>query len=297
VIACAVLLGAAACSSSAEIAGPAPFDQVLIDLFGTDDTDRYLTETDVRVSGLVADCMNEAGFEFVREPEPVPYIPPADGDRAAAEVDGFGIIAGFNHQLAQPLSPYAFEDPNVPYLRTLSSAEIGRFFETLEGAEPEPGQVRQSGCRTTATEAGYADWNRFFDVLPNFTALGEERDSHPDWLGARSDWQACMVERGYDYFEPDDVRGDVQRRMRELVNEAYPNGEVPFTVVDGVTTPDAGVDVLLDDLLEFERSAAIANIDCTEPVAEVFDRVEREVQQAFVDRHQATIDELLAATQ
>ena len=56
---------------------------------------------------------------------------------------------------------------------------------------------------------------------------------------------------------------------------------------------DPDVDVLLDELAEFEQGAAVANIECTEPLADRFDAVEQLVQQQFVDRNQTTIDDLL----
>jgi len=84
--------------------------------------------------------------------------------------------------------------------------------------------------------------------------------------------------------------------MRDTVNEVYPDGQLPLAEVDGVTVVDPTVDVLLDELVEFERAAAAANVECTEPIADEFAEVERLVQQAFVDRNQAVIDELLEAS-
>ena len=104
-----------------------------------------------------------------------------------------------------------------------------------------------------------------------------------------------MFDRGFDYAEPDAIRTDVISRMRDTVNEVYPGGQLPVIEVAGTPTVDAQVDALLDELAQFERAAAVANIACTEPVADQFDAVERLVQQAFVERNQATIDELLAA--
>ncbi len=105
-----------------------------------------------------------------------------------------------------------------------------------------------------------------------------------------------MLDRGFDYAEPDAIRTDVISRMRDTVNEVYPRGQVPLAEVDGVTVVDPTVDALLDELVQFERAAARANIECTEPVANEFDAVERLVQRAFLDRNQAAINELLEAS-
>ncbi len=189
------------------------------------------------------------------------------------------------------------QDPNVTYVTALPPAERDRFFFTLDGAEPEPGQRRDGGCNGEASDVSYGDWLRFSQALPNYTAMGEERDTHPDWLAARQVWRTCMNERGFDYSEPDAIRTDVIARMRETVAEVYPSGRVPVIVVDGVSEIDPSVDALLADLVDFEIRAAVANVECTEPVADDFDAVDRLVQQGFVDRNQATIDELLRANE
>ena len=287
----------AACGSSDEAAGTSPFDAVLIDLFGTDDTDAYLADTDQRASELVMACMNEAGFEFVIDPATEPPEQREAMDLEAATADGFGIISDFRSQFdgfdpRVPLAP----DPNAVYLSGLSRTEADRFIFTLEGPEAEPGQRQEGGCYGQASDEAYANWLRFSSALPNFTVLGEERDTHPDWLAARAEWQTCMLDRGLDYSEPDAIRTDVISLMRETVNEKYPGSQLPLIEVDGVFQLDPEVDVLLDELAAFERDAAVANVECTEPLAEKFDDVERLVQQEFVDRNQETIDALLAAS-
>lgn len=295
---CCLLLSAVlatACSSGESVDGPAAFDGVLLELFGTDDTEMYLADRERAAAELVVTCMNDAGFEFEIPALAETFVPPDETDLAAAQLDGFGIISGFRFQISQfDVGPVA-GDPNIAYVGTLSEADFARFFLTLDGPDAEPGQRAEGGCNNQASDQAYADWLRFSEALPNFTALGEERDTHPDWLVARSEWQACMLDRGFDYGEPDAIRTDVISRMRETVNEAYPGGQLPLTEVDGVAMVDPEVDVLLDELVQFERAAAVANIECTQPLAEQFDAVDRLVQQAFVDRNQATIDELLAA--
>jgi hypothetical protein len=294
-ILCVVL--SSACASDDQAGQAAPFDAVLIELFGTNDTEAYLVEAERDAAELVVTCMNDAGFEFQIPPLTDSLDPPEPMDLEAAQADGFGIIAGFRFQLSEfDVSVPQGYDPNVGYASTLSSEEFQRFFFTLDGPEAEPGQRQEGGCNGLASDLAYADWLRFFEGLPNFTALGEERDTHPNWLEARAQWRSCMLDRGFDYAEPDAIRTDVISRMRNTVNEVYPGGQVPLIETDGDFTVDPEVDVLLDVLEQFERAAAVANVECTEPVADEFDKVERLVQQAFVDRNQDTIDELLVAS-
>ena len=296
VLAAALLSTACGADEPSAPTGPLPFDQVLTELFGTNDIDAYLADTEDAASALLVRCMNDAGFDFQIEQELDTLDQPESGDLTAAQIDGFGIIAAFRHQLAQSEVTSALApDPNIEYLGTLTAAEIQRFFVTLDGEEAEPGQVSSGGCRTRSTSLAYARWNRFFDVLPNFTVLGEERDTHPDWLAARSQWRECMIDRGFDYSEPDAIRNDVVSRMRSTVNESYAGGKLPMIERDGRLEVDPAVDTLLDELADFERGAAVANIECTEPLADEFDAVERLIQQAFVDRNRDTIDELLSS--
>ena len=276
---------------------PAPFDAVLIDLFGTDDTEAYLADAEREAAEFVVQCMNDAGFEFALPAEVDELEPPDPTSLDDAREMGFGIIAGLRHQIDQTDLGSDFDrDPNLDYLSTLTASEIERFVITLDGTAPEPGQRKvDRGCNGQASDAVYADWVRFSEQLPNFTALGEERDTHPDWLAARADWRDCMVARGFDYAEPDVIRTTVISRMRDTMNENYPGGQVAPIQVDGEWVLDPQVEALLDELADFERDAAVANVECTEPLAERFDAVERLVQQQFVDRNRAVIDELLAA--
>jgi len=290
------LLLLAACGGGNDDASEAPFDAVLIDLFGTTDTEAYLADTERVAAELVATCMQDAGFEFEIPAADEDLEPPDPRSLTDAQTMGFGIIAGFRHQLAQTdLDAQFAPDPNMTYLGTLELEEIERFFLTLEGEPPEPGQRAEGGCNTSASDLAYADWLRFFEALPNFTALGEERDTHPDWLAARATWRTCMQAAGFDYSEPDAIRTDVISRMRESVEAIYPGGQLPMFEQDGVLVVDPAVDELLDELVEFEIEAAVANVECAAPLADEFDAVERLVQQGFVDRHQSTIDDLLDA--
>ena len=197
-----------------------PFDAVLIELFGTDDTDEYLMTLERDAAELVVTCMEAAGFEFEIPDEEIPAESDLDPRSVAdAEDQGFGIITGFRDQL-DGFDPTArTPDPNQAYLRTLTAAEIQRFVLTLDGVAAEPGQRQEdAGCNGSASEQAYQNWTQFFEALPNFTALGEERDTHPDWVATRVLWRDCMTERGFDYSEPEVIRADVTSRMRQMVD-------------------------------------------------------------------------------
>lgn len=291
----AVVLLLSACGGETQSSVP-PFDAVLLELFETTDTEEYLADTERLAAEFVVTCMEEAGFEFQIPPPEAELEPPDPRSIEDARAVGFGIIAGFRFQLEQTdLEAQLRPDPNMTYLGTLELEEIERFFVALDGVEAEPGQRQEGGCNGFASDEAYADWLRFFEALPNFTALGEERDTHPDWLAARADWRDCMQAKGFDYSEPDAIRTDVISRMRESVDAVYPGGQLPMVEQDGAIMVDPVVDELLDDLVDFEIEAAVANVECTAPLAEQFDAVERLVQQDFVDRNRSTIDDLLDA--
>ncbi|KAG1649145.1 hypothetical protein GQR58_029276 [Nymphon striatum] len=238
--------------------------------------------------------MADAGFEFEIPPASPAAATFDDTDLAVAQQSGFGIIAGFRDQIANVDVTATGEDPNVTYLSTLSSSEIARFLLTLDGVEPEAGQLKDdAGCNGTASDIAYADWVAFSEGLASYTTMGEERDTHPDWVAARLLWRDCMIERGFDYTEPDAIRTDVIARMRETVNNLYPGGQLPIVESGDGVALDPALDDLLAELTQFEVAAATANVECTAPLAADFAAVEFEVQQAFVDRNRSTIDELL----
>lgn len=274
---------------------PLPLDAVLIEVLGTDDIDRHRWDLERDAEQRLIDCMAAAGFEFI-VPEPLPPGPSEAEltSRSFAAQKGFGIIDDFRTWLEETDIEALRRDLNVEYVRTLTRAEIDRYFLTLEGVEPEPGRIASDpGCRGSAAEEAYAVWNDFVGLLPNHAAIAEERDTHPDWLAARAEWRECMLKRGYDYAEPDAIRSDVELRMNESVQSIYPDGRVPLVFEGGRFVLDPVVEPLLDELQRFEVTAAVANLDCTAPVADRFEDVEREVQQGFVDRNRSAIDELL----
>ena len=281
-------------ASEAALDGPLPFDAVLLELLGTTDVTTYLVDLERSASERTAECMREAGFEFdLPAPERTP--PSADETETLeyAQTEGFGLVTSFRAAIrTASQSPGDVDDVNRQYLGTLTQLELDRFFMTLNGEPAEPGQLQtETGCRGQSSDEIYADWVEFFEALPQYTAMGEERDTHPDWLAARAEWQRCMADLGYQYDEPDAIRTDVAGRMQELMT-GDGQGGVVIETDDGVQLQPE-IEMLFDDMLEFERAAAVANFDCTAPLTEVFDRVDFEVQQAFVDRNRAVIDELL----
>lgn len=293
----AVLVLATACSSSGDDADAAlPFDAVLLDLFGTDDVSEYRYQIERDAEARLVSCMADAGFDFIIGP-PTPQATSDDlfAERTFVEEEGFGIITRFREWIAVADLDALGVDLNREYLNTLTGAQMQEYFLALEGEVADPGQISENpGCRGRAANEAYSVWNAFLQDLPTFTALGEERDTHPEWLAARTDWRTCMAAKGYDYPEPEMIRSDVQNRMNAEVAAEFANGGLPAVYgEDGwVLEPEAEAKLL--ELQAFEIDAATASWDCNQPLLERFRTVEREVQQAFVDRNQETIDELLA---
>lgn len=290
---------ASACSSDGDTMSGAetfPFDAVLLELFGTDDVGEYRYQIERQAEANLVECMADAGFEFVIDaPTPPEVSEDLVVDRAYVDEHGFGIITRFRDWLEAADFATGGRDLNREYLTTLSSDQLQQYFLTLEGEVADPGQISENpGCRGRAADDAYAVWNAFLGELPNFTALGEERDTHPDWLVAQAEWRDCMLDRGFDYAEPEMMRNDVENRMTQDVSNVFEQGGLPLNEEDGVWSLDPEAELLLADLQVFEIEAATANWDCNQPLLDRFLAVEREVQQAFVDRNQATIDALLA---
>ncbi len=294
-----IALVVSACGSGgtdANVSEALPFDAVLLELFGTDDVGEYRYEIERQAEANLVECMGEAGFEFVVDAA----LPPEVSedlvvDRSYVDEHGFGIITRFRDWLADADFTARGRDLNREYLQQLTGDQMQQYFLTLEGEVADPGQISQNpGCRGRAADDAYSLWNVFLSELPNFTALGEERDTHPDWLVAQGEWRECMLAKGFDYAEPEMMRNDVENRMNQEVASVFEEGGLPLDEEGGVWSLDPEADALLGELQAFEIDAATANWECNEPLLDRFLAVEREVQQAFVERNQDTIDALLA---
>lgn len=261
---------------------------------GTDDLDRYRWEIERNAEALLVDCMADQGFEFYLD-QPLPPGP-SKADLESSDfalTDGFGIVSGFRNWIANLNLDTVHRDRNLEYLSTLDASQVQRYFVALDGEQPEPGQLPDdSSCRAASATDAYRDWARLLEILPNYTAIGEERDTHPEWVAAGTAWAACIATRGLDYVEPDAIRSDVTRRMNTALAEHYPDGNLPILPTPDGWIVDPDVEPLLDELQAFELDAARAHAECIEPLADRFNEVERQVQQAFVDRNQDRIDEL-----
>lgn len=297
----AVILAAGCSSDSGDggdgAAGGAalPFDAVLEEIFGTADLDAWRHAAQTNAITLVIECMADAGWEYQVAPqEPAAPTRAELADRDFRATSGFGLVANFREGVASG-ALVTTEDPNRAYLRSLSSVEINEYLQTLQGTEAEPGQLpTDTGCLGAATDQAYAQFDSFYDSFTNYTALAEERDTHPDWLAARADWRTCMLAGGFDYFEPEDIRSDVRRRMQSMISDDFDGGRLPIVVTDDGFAVDPSIEPLLAELQQFEVDAALADHDCNAPLAERFETVEREVQQAYVDRNRDALDDYLA---
>lgn len=282
-----------------EVPGPTPFpfDAVLIEVLGTSDTEWYAADAAERAGELVQKCMARAGFEYA-----IPAVEPAGAPEDVRTTPewageyGFGVVSGFYDRLEVDGLYSLNPEPNRTYLATLTSAEVGRFVATLYGTEAEAGQLQTDrGCTGEAEDEAFAAWNRLTEVMPNFAALAEERDTHPEWLKGRMLWQQCMAGAGYDYAEPESVAVDVRRRMADLVREQFPDGNLPLApTADGSFVADPSVVPLLDELQEFEITVAVTNVGCLAGQADRFAAAEAAVQAGFVEHNRDRIDQLLA---
>ncbi len=294
----------AGCSTSQEatvlpsVDGEPAFDAVLIEMLGTDDIDRYLAQQERRAADLMISCMAERGYEFSLPASAL--VPPQQDDVTTldfAQDQGFDIVAAFERLVAFDGGAALINaDPNENYMRGLTPAERASFITALDGSPAtEAGQLpTETGCRGESGDIAFANWRLLNDKLPQWTGLAEARDTHPDMLDARATWRACMTDQGLDYAEPDSVVADVRTRMRVLVTERYADGGLPLVESeDGlVLAPEA--QLLVDEVKGFEVEVAVANWRCRDAERLVFDQVDAEVQQDFVDRNRDLILAMVA---
>ncbi|WP_203670300.1 hypothetical protein [Cellulomonas pakistanensis] len=260
-----------------------------------------------RFEEAVAACMAEQGFDYTpAESGGVVYASEdpdvVRGTREFAERYGYEISAGPSGD-GDAGGGAEWEDPNAEYVRSMSASEAAAWSEALYGREaPGDGDdlqeddVASAGCYGAAQHEVYAGGG----VLDEFAGLQQELarfaqtvQADPRVAELESAWASCMADRGYPSLrdvatanqalaaEWEDLRGTQDPGYLAELDAwdwaAEPGGP-PAPEVD-----PAAVAVFT----EKEIGQAVADVECQEQVGYWAGRlrVDRELQQEFVDRH------------
>lgn len=249
-------------------------------------TEEELVASIEEVEALIADCMNEAGFEYI----PVDYLTvrramtadksaPGLSDVEWAESFGFGIttlldVAELPPQLADPNSVIrlGLGEQNIQIFNNLSETDQEAYNFKLFGENTDATFAytlededfsETGGCTRTALEQVFSPEELSASYYNPGDALIEE-DSRV--IAAIEDWAGCMREAGFDYDNPEDTESEIEDRLDAILDGADPE------------ELSAEAQAALTELQGEERALAVAQLECEEEFIDpVVEQVETEL--------------------
>jgi hypothetical protein len=222
------------------------------------------------VESLIAQCMSDAGFEYV----PVDYLTvlqamDADktiaglGDEEYAAQFGYSIstqvaAADLPPQLADPTTPatIGLGEQNIQIFNSLSAADQVAYNRTLFGENTDETFAvaleaedfsQTGGCTLAAVEQVFSPEEVSAAYYNPGDALIEQ---DPRVIAAIADWAECMREAGFDYNNPEEIEPDLEERLDAILDDADPE------------TLSAEAQAALTELQGEEKAIAVADLDC-----------------------------------
>ena len=238
----------------------------------------------------IAECMKREGFEYL----PIDFAAqfgPSDGGadpdtRAYAEANGYGIsIRPFDAP-----APDEIVDPNDEIRNQLSDAELQAYELALFGEPPAEGEAvsleDQTGCfaeayeEVFAAEAQLGSVERFFGEFGDeLTELEDRFRADPRYLELESQWATCMSAAGFNVATREEIFVELNRRMSDVGAALEPGEE-----------PSAEIEAQMDAVRDWERSVAVAEWDCNEPIEGELKRLRYGYEALFIDVHRDDIE-------
>ncbi len=249
-----------------------------------------LVELEREAERSVVVCMKTAGFEytaidFAAQFEPAGGAEDPDSREYAAE-NGYGISVRpiFDAPALQDVV-----DPNDEIRATLSDAELDAYELALFGEAPIEGEPvnsdEQGGCVAQAYDEVYAAQaelgtvEQFFGEFgDDLSALEERFRSDPRFLELEAEWASCMSERGFAVATREEIFVELNRRMSEVAVELVPDEE-----------PSPQLAQEMDEVRDWERSVAVAEWDCTQPVEDEMRTLRYGYEALFLEQNQERI--------
>ncbi len=236
------------------------------------------------VESLIAQCMSEAGFEYiaadyntVRRGMVADKSLPGLGEKQYFNRYGFGIstlYTGLPPQLAQDPIPaqIGLGGRNVQIFNNLSPADQVAYNHTLLGENSDATFAvaleiedfsRTGGCTRAAIEQVFTPEQLQVTYVNPKDALIEQ---DPRMVAAIAEYGECMRANGFDYSQEREIEPDLRKRLAEIT--------------EGLPLEDLSADALaaLQELQNYERAMAVVAYDCEVRIIEpVEDQVEREL--------------------
>jgi hypothetical protein len=224
------------------------------------------------VEGLISECMNEAGFEYVaadfdtvREGMLADKSLPGLSEEEFIEQYGYGIstlYTGLDPQLADVNTPakIGLGERNVEIYNALSPADQVAYNRTLFGENTNATFAvsleaedfsRTGGCTRAAVEQVFTPEELNVNYANPLDFLVEQ---DPRMVTALEEFGACVREAGFDYNHPDEAEEDIRERL-----DAITGGEPPEAL-------SADAQAQLTELQGEERAIAAVAFECEEEI-------------------------------
>jgi hypothetical protein len=311
-LATAMTLSLSACSGgassrsagdpTADGAADSPLEVYLGDVWGSElspeEQEAEDAEMNRRIEEAVADCMTEQGFDYV------PVIAPSvTGDDFEWLPDDRDWVAQYGYGIST--SPYPSgegvdldSDPNEEYAQSLSGSEQQAYYEALHGPSPDEeamadGEVEYdwttAGCYGEAQHDSQSDeaavFERYDELFEQIGALYEQVEKAPELDEADATWSQCMTDEGRPGF---DRQADAQASISEAYDDLW--ADVDESGADDIDQAAS------DELADIEIDLALTDLACREKTgfADVEASVTAELEQRFIDEHEAELEALKA---
>lgn len=247
-------------------------------------TKQQLVENIEAVEAKIAECMREAGFEYVavdydtvRKGMTSDKSLPGVSDEQYIAQYGYGIstlYTGLPPQAANDNTPakIGLGQQNVDIYNKLSEPDKVAYSRTLLGQNTDATFAvtleledfsRTGGCTRKAVEQVFSEDQLKATYLNPLDARIEQ---DPRMLAAVAEFADCLRKDGFNYNHPDEIEGEIKKRLDTITNGAPAD----------TLSPDSKA--ALTELQGEEKAVAVAATKCAEEIIEpVHLQIEREL--------------------
>jgi len=316
-----------------------PLNQIMESVWGTslsqEEQQRQADERSLRQEELIAQCMNEAGFEYNPNPNSnVTVVSGGDDDmwqpdnRDWVAQWGYGAVnspwnarwEAEQEARAESGQEDTWFDPNSHLWDTMSETEMAAWQRALWGPpmeelppgiwDSETGMILDNeafnehrGCSGWAWNIVDADspWQltqqeEFRPLMDAMNDIWMNVQNDPQFLAIDAEWATCMANAGYPGFTRQaDANNSIWDRQSEIQNN------IDWENWDWETMGNVGPNSVpeLAALGENEIELALADLDCRESVnfRERQEAIQFAAENQFIAEHRAALDALVAAAE
>ena len=247
-------------------------------------TKEELVITIEEVETVIAQCMNEAGFEYiagdyntVRRGMTADKSLPGLSEKQYVDQFGYGIstlYTGLPPQLADETNAarIGLGDRNAQLFQNLSPADQVAYNRALFGENPDATFAvaieiedfsRIGGCTRTAVEQVFPAEQLSITYYNPKDALIEQ---DPRMIAAIAEYSDCLRVAGFDYNHEKEIEPDLRNRLYEITNN------------EPIESLSAESQAALTELQGYERALAVVSLECEVTILEpVEDQIDREL--------------------